>query len=82
MATNSANMVQHQQTAASSVVQTRGAAAGGGAGSGARFIIDLDAKFGNSFHNVTEFPAPSPFTRFEKSYPSRNIKATTGMFDV
>lgn len=71
------NMVQHQQTiAASTVVQTRGVAAG------ARFLIDLDAKFGHSFHNVTEFPAPSPFTRFEKSYPSRNIKATTGMFDV
>lgn len=71
-------MAQHQQTiGASSAVQTRGVAAGGGA----RFIIDLDAKFGHSFHNVTEFPAPSPFTRFEKSYPSRNIKATTGMFD-
>lgn len=77
-------MVQHQQTiTASSVVQTRGVAAGGGGGGGgARFIIDLDAKFGHSFHNVTEFPAPSPFTRFEKSYPSRNIKATTGMFDI
>lgn len=72
------NMVQQTSIAASSVVQTRGAAAAGG---GARFIIDLDAKFGHSFHNVTEFPAPSPFTRFEKSYPSRNIKATTGMFD-
>lgn len=79
-------MVQHQQsTGASSVGQTRGGGSGGGAGAaagGARFIIDLDAKFGHSFHNVTEFPAPSPFTRFEKSYPSRNIKATTGMFDV
>lgn len=45
-----------------------------------RFVMDLDAKFGHSFHNVTEFPAPSPFTKFEKSYPSRNMKATTGMF--
>lgn len=45
-----------------------------------RFVVDLDSKFGHSFHNVTEFPAPSPFTKFEKSYPSRNMKATTGMF--
>lgn len=44
-----------------------------------RFVLDLDARFGSAFHNVTEFPAPSPFTKFEKSYPSRNIvKATTG----
>lgn len=76
------NVVQHQQTiTTSTVVQTRGVAVGGGS-SGTRFVIDLDAKFGHSFHNVTEFPAPSPFTRFEKSYPSRNIKATTGMFDA
>ncbi|XP_031640178.1 WAS/WASL-interacting protein family member 2 isoform X4 [Contarinia nasturtii] len=43
-----------------------------------RFVIDLEAKFGHTFHNVTEFPAPQPFTKFEKSYPSRNMsKATT-----
>lgn len=48
-----------------------------------RFVVDLDARFGAAFHNVTEFPAPSPFTNFEKSYASKssqNIKATTGMF--
>lgn len=45
-----------------------------------RFVMDLETKFGHSFHNVTEFPAPSPFTKFEKSYPSRNMKATTGTF--
>lgn len=45
-----------------------------------RFVVDLDSKFGHAFHNVTEFPAPSPFTKFEKSYPSRNMKATSGMF--
>lgn len=26
-----------------------------------RNTIDLDAKFGHAFHNVTEFPAPQPF---------------------
>lgn len=36
-----------------------------------RFVMDIEAKFGNSFHNVTEFPVPQPFTKLEKSYPSR-----------
>lgn len=45
-----------------------------------RFVMDLEAKFGHSFHNVTEFPPPQPFTKFEKSYPSQNMKATTGTF--
>lgn len=45
-----------------------------------RIAVDLDAKFGNAFHNVTEFPPPSPFTNFQKSYPSRNIKTQTGRF--
>lgn len=46
-----------------------------------RIVVDLDAKFGNAFHNVTEFPPPSPFTNFQKTYPSRiNVKTHTGRF--
>lgn len=39
-----------------------------------RITVDLEAKFGHLFHNVTEFPPPSPFTNLPKSYPSRNAK--------
>lgn len=48
-----------------------------------RIVVDLDAKFGNAFHNVTEFPPPSPFTNFQKTYPSRtrtNVRTQTGRF--
>lgn len=41
--------------------------------------VEIDAKFSHLFHNVTEFPPPSPFTNLPKMYPSRNIKTTTGM---
>lgn len=37
--------------------------------------IDIDAKFGHLFHNVTEFPPPSPFTNLPKSYPSLKPRA-------
>ncbi|KAJ6648050.1 hypothetical protein Bhyg_03275, partial [Pseudolycoriella hygida] len=40
-----------------------------------RLIIDLEKKFSQNFHNVTEFRAPGPFTNLPKSYPSRNVKS-------
>lgn len=45
-----------------------------------RLIVDLESKFSNRFHNVTEFRSPSPFTNFQKSYPSLNVKTANGMF--
>ncbi|XP_055316855.1 WAS/WASL-interacting protein family member 2 isoform X2 [Sitodiplosis mosellana] len=65
-----ATVVQHQASIVTSVTpnSTRTVT---------RFVMDLEAKFGHSFHNVTEFPPPQPFTKYEKSYPSRNMKATT-----
>lgn len=35
-----------------------------------RFVIDIDARFEHLFHDVHHFPAPMPFTKFEKYYPS------------
>ncbi|XP_037051852.1 WAS/WASL-interacting protein family member 2 isoform X3 [Bradysia coprophila] len=40
-----------------------------------RLIIDLEKKFSQNFHNVTEFRPPGPFTNLPKSYPSRNVKS-------
>lgn len=59
-----------------------GLSTGAGAGTGAsvgRLVIDLEAKFGKRFHNVTEFPKPPPFLNIQKIYPSRTLKATNGM---
>lgn len=44
-----------------------------------RITVDLETKFGHMFHNVTEFPPPSPFTNLPKSYPSRNAKTAPGI---
>lgn len=67
-------VIQQQQTTVTSTTSNSSRSV-------TRIIVDLDAKFGHTFHNVTEFPAPSPFTKFEKSYPSQyNMKTTTGMF--
>lgn len=55
---------------------------GGGNGTGAsvsRLVIDLEAKFGKRFHNVTEFSKPPPFLNIQKMYPSRTLKASNGM---
>ncbi|XP_037051851.1 WAS/WASL-interacting protein family member 2 isoform X2 [Bradysia coprophila] len=43
-----------------------------------RLIIDLEKKFSQNFHNVTEFRPPGPFTNLPKSYPSRNVKSVNG----
>lgn len=43
----------------------------------ARTINRNAVDFGLSFHNVTEFPTPSPFTNLPKTYPS--LRSTTGM---
>lgn len=45
-----------------------------------RLIVDLEMKFSNRFHNVTEFRSPPPFTNFQKSYPSLNVKTANGKF--
>lgn len=45
-----------------------------------RLIVDLESKFSNHFHNVTEFRQPPPFTNFPKSYPSLNVKTANGMY--
>ncbi|ALC42793.1 Vrp1, partial [Drosophila busckii] len=42
-----------------------------------RLVIDLEAKFGKRFHNVTEFPKPPPYLSIQKVYPSLStLKAT------
>ncbi|XP_037941556.1 uncharacterized protein PB18E9.04c-like, partial [Teleopsis dalmanni] len=46
------------------------------ANSVSRLVVDLEAKFGKRFHNVTEFPKPPPFLNVQKIYPSRTVKAT------
>lgn len=43
-----------------------------------KMVIDIEAKFGHLFHNVTEFPSPPPFTNVPKTYPSRSNKTATG----
>lgn len=70
-----ATIVQHQQATIVTTVVTPNSTR-----TVNRFVMDLEAKFGHSFHNVTEFPPPQPFTKYDKSYPSRNMKATTGTF--
>lgn len=57
-----------------------GAASGAGAaGAPLRVVIDLEAKFGKRFHNVTEFSKPPPFLNIQKIYPSRALQASNGM---
>lgn len=69
---------------APNVDSTGGPLSGVGVGSGtgasvSRLVIDLEAKFGKRFHNVTEFSKPPPFLNIEKMYPSRTLKASNGM---
>lgn len=45
-----------------------------------RIIVDLEAKFANRFHNVTDFSKPAPFLNCDKHYPSRNTRAKNGIY--
>jgi hypothetical protein len=42
-----------------------------------RLVVDLEAKFSQQFHKVTEFPKPPPYLNVEKSYPSRLLNNNT-----
>lgn len=40
----------------------------------ARMVIDLEMKFANYFHKANDFPAPPPYQRTTKTYPSQSSK--------
>lgn len=44
-----------------------------------RLIVDLESRYSLLFHNVSEFPAPRPFMKLDKSYPSRGVRQANGI---
>lgn len=44
-----------------------------------KMIQDLESKFSNDFHKVTEFPKPQFFQSLQKVYPSQAKQMANGM---